>query len=294
MMAALRDHGAGPAPTWSRVNGALSGPCAHAGGRITRTQTTGSWVADLRGAPVHWVTATSAPCTSLFKPVRVDEPVDLGPVGTNRFDAASLWWRHERLHRSTLHDHGALLARFAADARPHRSRLALRSAHDRGSVRGGGDLESGWTADVGVRHARSPTAVASTRLGSARPRRRPRGTGDRAPEPPSLVSTARVIVIGAGLAGLAAGRRLVAAGADVIVLEARDRVGGRTEGGVTAGGTPIELGGQWIGPTQNRMYALVAELGLETFPTYNEGEHVVVLGGKNEPAWAPGGARCRS
>ncbi|WP_421121040.1 flavin monoamine oxidase family protein [Aquihabitans daechungensis] len=92
--------------------------------------------------------------------------------------------------------------------------------------------------------------------------------------------SAPVIVIGAGLAGLAAARRLAHQDREVLVLEARDRVGGRTEGGVTADGTPIELGGQWIGPTQNRLYELVGELGLETFPTWNAGDLVVRLGGK--------------
>ncbi len=89
-----------------------------------------------------------------------------------------------------------------------------------------------------------------------------------------------VIVVGAGLSGLAAARGLVAGGVDVVVLEARQRVGGRTEGHVLDDGTPLEMGGQWIGPTQNRMYALLEELGLEHFRTWNdEGELLLDLRG---------------
>ena len=104
------------------------------------------------------------------------------------------------------------------------------------------------------------------------------------------MSGLRVVVVGAGLAGLAAARALRKGGAEVTVLEARQRVGGRTEGGVTAEGAVLELGGQWVGPTQTRMYELIAELGLATFPTYNSGQHVVSLGGRTTRMGARRGA----
>ncbi|MGO9196139.1 MAG: peptidase U34 [Acidimicrobiales bacterium] len=112
LMTALRDHGECGAPRWALVNGTLHAPCVHAGGLVASSQTTASFVADLRDRPSYWATATAAPCTSLFKPVRVDEPVDLGPAPTNRFDPATLWWRHERLHRSTMADLPGLLPRY--------------------------------------------------------------------------------------------------------------------------------------------------------------------------------------
>jgi monoamine oxidase len=90
-----------------------------------------------------------------------------------------------------------------------------------------------------------------------------------------------VVVVGAGLAGLAAARRLVVDGHEVTVLEARPRVGGRTEGLVLDDGTPLELGGQWLGPGHTRMYELVEELGLSTFRTWNdEGRLLLDLLGK--------------
>ena len=89
-----------------------------------------------------------------------------------------------------------------------------------------------------------------------------------------------MIVVGAGLAGLTAARALSAAGRSVRVLEARDRVGGRTLNASIGDGNVVEMGGQWVGPTQDRVLALAEELGVETFPTYYEGRNVLDLAGK--------------
>ena len=86
-------------------------------------------------------------------------------------------------------------------------------------------------------------------------------------------------MVGAGLAGLAAARRVAAAGATAVVLEARDRVGGRTLNEPLGEGRMIEIGGQWVGPTQKRVLALIEELGLETYPTYSDGANLFERGG---------------
>jgi monoamine oxidase len=93
---------------------------------------------------------------------------------------------------------------------------------------------------------------------------------------------ADVAIVGAGLAGLTAARRLVDAGVEPVVVEARDRVGGRTLNHDIGDGKVVEVGGQWVGPTQRRMLALSAELGVDTFPTFDEGDNVIEWRGENK------------
>jgi dipeptidase len=113
----LRDHGEGhAAPAYSWLTGAMGAPCLHAGGALASSQTTASWVADLRpSGAAHWVTGTAAPCVGLFKPVRVETPVDLGPLPDDRDDGKSLWWRHERLHRRVMRDPVSLGGLYATE-----------------------------------------------------------------------------------------------------------------------------------------------------------------------------------
>ncbi|HKV20237.1 MAG TPA: FAD-dependent oxidoreductase [Mycobacterium sp.] len=87
-------------------------------------------------------------------------------------------------------------------------------------------------------------------------------------------------VIGAGFAGLTAALRLKQAGHSVAVLEARDRVGGRTFTEVRDDGTWIDRGGAWVGPGQDRIYALMNEFGIGSYKQYADGEAMMVIDGK--------------
>jgi monoamine oxidase len=95
------------------------------------------------------------------------------------------------------------------------------------------------------------------------------GLGDTAVAAPATSSRlkADVCVVGAGFAGLAAAWRLKQAGLRVVVLEARNRVGGRSWTVTMKDGAFVDYGGQWVGPTQDAILALIKEMGGETYPT---------------------------
>ncbi|WP_284750972.1 NAD(P)/FAD-dependent oxidoreductase [Arthrobacter sp. efr-133-R2A-120] len=92
-----------------------------------------------------------------------------------------------------------------------------------------------------------------------------------------------VVIVGAGPSGLTAARELKKAGLSVAVLEARDRVGGRTWTD-TIDGAMLEIGGQWVSPDQTALMGLLDELGLKMYSRYRDGESVYL---------APDGSRTR-
>jgi monoamine oxidase len=101
--------------------------------------------------------------------------------------------------------------------------------------------------------------------------------------------TVDVVIVGAGLAGLSAARNLAAKGKQVCVLEARDRVGGRTLNHKVSSTVIAEAGGEYIGPTQDRIAALAKTVGVGTFKTYDSGNYVLYARGQRStyPAGLP-------
>ena len=92
---------------------------------------------------------------------------------------------------------------------------------------------------------------------------------------------ADVCVVGAGFAGLAAARQLVAGGARVVVLEARHRVGGRTWNREMPDGLSVSVGGTWLGVGQERMFQLCKDVGVDTYEQFGHGDHLLRLDDTN-------------
>lgn len=119
MMAILRDHGpeAEDNPGWTPADTLRRTICMHAAQGPRRSQSVASMVSELgEGGAVHWVTGTSAPCLSLFKPVLFETGLpDQGPRPTGAWDDKSLWWRRERLHRAALADFAQAHAAIAPE-----------------------------------------------------------------------------------------------------------------------------------------------------------------------------------
>ena len=138
LMAVLRDHGAEAEgdTDWSPRKTRVRSICMHAASGARRSQSVAAMASELvPGAPRHWVTATSATCLSLFRPVGPSlTPPPHGPPPTDRFDPESLWWRHERFHRQALADVPVVLAELAPerDAAEARFRARMDAAWGQG------------------------------------------------------------------------------------------------------------------------------------------------------------------
>ncbi|MBG0784143.1 MAG: C69 family dipeptidase [Anaerolineaceae bacterium] len=115
----LRDHGSDADEKWIPGKGITGAEvCAHASfGPVRSSQSVGSMVSHLtKDGDTHWLTGTSAPCLSTFKPVWMDSGLpDMGPHPTATYDEQTMWWRHENLHREVLRDYAVRRPVFRDD-----------------------------------------------------------------------------------------------------------------------------------------------------------------------------------
>jgi monoamine oxidase len=131
------------------------------------------------------------------------------------------------------------------------------------------------TAAVGAAGLALPDAAEAARRKRKRKHKRKRHV--------RRVKTYDVVVVGAGFAGLVAARDLVRAGRSVMVLEARDRVGGRSFSRAIPGASDVaNMGATFVGPGQDRIIGLARELGFSLFPTYNTGQNVLYFNGQRQ------------
>jgi dipeptidase len=154
-ISALRQHGSPDRPRRA-LSGLFQTVCAHAGPLPTRAhgQTTGSLVAELNGADsACFVTATAAPCLSLFKPVKVGGELPEIGAPTGRYDPRALWWRHERLHRLALVDLDAALGLIAAERDDFERSFGRTHAPE--AFAQADELEARWEAALRARFRRA-------------------------------------------------------------------------------------------------------------------------------------------
>jgi secernin len=150
IQAVLRDHGAeaDANPDWTPLMTPHRSICMHAASGPRRSQTVSSMTSDLTpGRVTHWVTATAAPCLSLFKPVVLGQPLaDVGPAPSDHYDERTLWWRHEQLHRAALDDFPAAMALVAdeRDALETRFRERMNDAWRHGETAVAAAIASCW------------------------------------------------------------------------------------------------------------------------------------------------------